>query len=243
MSEALVTVGYSVLKERLENIQLPAQDKDIEILIVIQGDTKSHSSTKHLERDDTELIYLNSLGVTKSRNYLIANSNGKYLFFGDDDIIWIENNMRKVVDYFETNPNVDLILGRTINEEGNLRKKYPMSKKRLHLFNSGKAGTVEMSIRVSSFRSRDIYFDTEFGAGMDNYIGDEYIFITDAHKEKLKCIYLPIDFSIHPMESSGSHFGSQKDRTARIAVLKRVFGKLAPVMKIFFFFKHRRKLK
>ena len=151
--------------------------------------------------------------------------------------------MRKVVDYFETNPNVDLILGRTINEEGNLRKKYPMSKKRLHLFNSGKAGTVEMSIRVSSFRSRDIYFDTEFGAGMDNYIGDEYIFITDAHKEKLKCIYLPIDFSIHPMESSGSHFGSQKDRTARIAVLKRVFGKLAPVMKIFFFCKHRRKLK
>ena len=58
----------------------------------------------------------------------------------------------------------------------------------------------KMSINAS--RSRDLYFDTEFGAGMDNYLGDEYIFITDAHKKKLKCIYLPINFSIHPMESS-----------------------------------------
>ena len=243
MSEALVTVGYSVLSERLKNIQLPAQHKDIEILIGIQGDSKSHDSTKHLERDDTKLIYLDSLGVTKSRNYLIANSNGKYLFFGDDDIIWIEENTRKVVDYFEANPDVDLIMGRTINDEGNFRKKYPTRKKRLHLFNSGKAGTVEMSIRVSSFRSRDLYFDTEFGAGMDNYLGDEYIFITDAHKKKLKCIYLPINFSIHPMESSGLQFGSQRDKEARIAVLQRVFGKAAPVMKIIFFLKHWKRLK
>tara|TARA_X000001036_G_C20494312_1_gene731127 strand:+ start:122 stop:901 length:780 start_codon:yes stop_codon:yes gene_type:complete len=242
VSEPLVTVGYSVLSERIENIKLPSQDQRIEIIIVIQGNSNGSSSTKHLQRNDTTIVYIDSIGVTKSRNYLIDNSKGKYLFFGDDDINWIEDSFWKVVAYFEANPEVDLILGRTMSEDGNLRKLYPKSKKRLHLLNSGKAGTVEMSIRSSSFRAKEVYFDTQFGAGMENYIGDEYIFITDACKNRMKCVYLPISFSIHPMESSGSNFGSQRDRNARIAVLQRVFGKLTPIVKIFFFLKHRKKI-
>ena len=52
----------------------------------------------------------------------------------------------------------------------NFRKKYPNQQTRLSKFNSAKAATYEIAIRLSSFREK-IFFHEDFGAGKD-YIGD-----------------------------------------------------------------------
>ena len=59
-------------------------------------------------------------------------------------------------------------------------------------FNSAKAETYEIMVRIESIRNAGIKFDENFGAGADNYLGDEYIFIADSIKKGLKGVFLQI---------------------------------------------------
>jgi hypothetical protein len=92
-------------------------------------------------------------------------------------------------------------------------------------------------IKIESIRSAGIEFDENFGAGVENYLGDEYIFIADALNKGLKGVYLPIKVAVHPSDSSGSRWGTDKDLKARAAVFSRVFGPLAPIFRAFFLIK------
>ena len=71
-----------------------------------------------------------------------------------------------------------------------------------------------MMVRVEAIRNAGIQFDENFGAGVDNFLGDEYIFIADALKRGLQGMYLPIRVAIHPKESSGSTWGTERDLKA-----------------------------
>jgi hypothetical protein len=94
-----------------------------------------------------------------------------------------------------------------------------------------------MMIRVSDIKTAGIKFDENFGAGAANYIGDEYIFITDALRSGLKGRFEPIVIAIHPTESSGNLRNSAIDRSSRAKVFSRVFGVWAPIMRILFLIK------
>jgi hypothetical protein len=100
-----------------------------------------------------------------------------------------------------------------------------------------------MIVRVETIKSKDVYFDEEFGAGVSNYIGDEYIFIADLINKGGTAMFLPITIAIHPKDSSGSLWGTDRDLIARAQVFQRVFGKLAPFVRTVFFFKNYRKTK
>ena len=242
MNSPIVTLGYSTLSDRSRQINLPELDTRVEILIGVQGNNQNEIPM-HLLRSDTRITYLDSLGVTKSRNYMIDNAKGDYLFFGDDDINWEIDNIWEIVDYFENHLDTHLVTGRTLNEEGSYRKGYPNRPRKLNLFNSAKTGTVEMAIRVNQFRLSKVYFDEKFGAGTENFLGDEYIFITDAIRNDIQCQYLPIDFSIHKGISSGIAFGSVKDAKARSAVFSRVFQRKSVLVKIAFLLKNMAKFR
>ena len=242
VNNPIVTLGYSTLSERYKEINLPEIDPRVEILIGVQGNNQSQIPMSLL-RGDTRVSYLDSLGVTKSRNYMIDNAKGDYLFFGDDDIDWEIDNIWEIVDYFKNHSDTHLISGRTLNEDGFYRKSYSNRSRKLNFFNSAKTGTVEMAIRVNQFRLSRIYFDEAFGAGSENFLGDEYIFITDALKQGIRCQYLPIDFSMHKGISSGVIYGSVEDAQARSAVLSRVFERKALLAKVAFLLKNMAKFR
>lgn len=242
VNSPIITLGYSTLSDRIRQINLPELDPRVEILIGVQGNNQSEIPM-HLLRADTRITYLDSLGVTKSRNYMIDNAIGDYLFFGDDDINWEINNLWEIVGYFENHKDTHLITGRTLDVNGIHRKNYPNQSRKLNSFNSAKTGTVEMAIRVNQFRLTGIYFDEQFGAGSENFLGDEYIFITDALKLGIRCQYLPIDISMHEEISSGVIYGSTEDAQVRSAVFSRVFGRKASLVKIAFLLKNLTKFR
>ena len=131
-------------------------------------------------------------------------------------------------------------MAQTTDETGALRKTYPDKAHKLTRFNSAKAATYEMMVRVEAIRNAGIQFDENFGAGVDNFLGDEYIFISDALKSGLQGMYLPIRVAIHPKESSGSTWGTERDLKARAAVFARVFGASAPIFRALFLLKSRK---
>jgi hypothetical protein len=94
---------------------------------------------------------------------------------------------------------------------------------------------------VESAKSRGVRFDESFGAGVENFLGDEYIFITDLLKKGGRAVFLPVTVAIHPEESSGSRWGTDSDLRARSQVFARVFGVYAPLVRTAFYLKNYRK--
>ncbi len=232
MSDPSITIGYSSLVDHVGEIKLPPRRNNIEIIIAVQG-----GFTEIPHREDVKLIHLESIGAAKSRNQILAAATGEILFFGDDDMEWSQEGMVSIVDYFTENSNVDLILGQAINENSLLRKRYFKRKRRLSRFNSAKAATYEIAIRTKPFREKSIKFNESFGAGTENYLGDEYIFISDACANGLICEFIPVVVAIHPSDSSGTQFGTMEDTKVRSSVFQEVFGRLESLARLGFVLK------
>jgi hypothetical protein len=235
--EPQLTIGYSVLAERLKNLIYPSLTIPHKVLVSVQNPTNTHfvknSQVKYLESND--------IGVTKSRNLVLSNCDSEILVFGDDDAVFLEDGINQCLEYFMSNPNVDLILAQSIDANGILRKKYKNRIYQLNKFNCAKAGTIEIMVRARSAKIMRIKFDEEFGAGSKKFLGDEYIFITDLLKIGGKAVFLPITIATHPSQSSGVTSYDQATMQARAKVFNRVFGFWAPLVRALFFIKNFRK--
>ncbi len=224
MIRPALTIAYSVVSDGLSKIVLPPANPTTEILVIVQGDKGAAP-----KRADVRVIRLESQGVTASRNAAIREAAGEVLVFGEEDVTWIPGGIAEVLATFDDNPRLAVFLGRAQDETGALRKRYPAIREAATVWNSGRVGTIELAVRTDAIRRAGVSFDENFGAGTENFLGDEYIFVADANKARLKCEYFPITFSQHPMDSSGMRFGTDADARARSRVFDRVFGWFAPV--------------
>jgi glycosyltransferase involved in cell wall biosynthesis len=226
VTERALTIAYSVLAEGLSRVVLPPARSNTEILMLVQGAGGVAS-----KRRDVRVIRLKSTGVAASRNAAIREAIGKVLVFGEEDVTWLPDGLAAVIATFKDNPRLAVLLGRANDETGALRKRYPAIRESATIWNSGRVGTIELAVRPELIRQANVTFDEDFGAGTPNFLGDEYIFVADANRAKLKCDYFPITFSQHPKDSSGTRFGTDADARARSRVFERVFGSFATVVR------------
>ena len=229
--QELLTVGYSTLGKRMASIKYL---DSVSNLVVIQN---PNSDPLPATNSKIKRIELQSRGVAKSRNAAIENTTTEYLLFGDDDIEFKEESINAALEYLQSNPDISILLLQAVDETGKLRKPYPKQAHPLKLRNSAKAATYEMIVRVSDIKKASIRFDENFGAGAENYLGDEYIFIADALRAGLKGYFLPIVIATHPTDSSGSFHNTKQDAIVRSRIFSRVFGIWAPIMRLLFILK------
>ena len=241
-----LTLGYSTLAERVATLVEPPVNPNWETVLVVQNpnqfDWQGTRFNQLSAREDFRHHELVSKGVAKSRNKAIDLAKGEYLIFSDDDITFSVTGLQEAIEYLDSHPEVSLLLGQATDESGTLRKRYPKTIKKLGSLNSARAATYEMIIRVSEIRRLGVRFDEDFGAGAKNYLGDEYIFVVDLIKAGGKAVFAPITLAQHPTESSGSRWGSDQDRRARAIIFTRVFGALAPLVRLPFGLRRRREL-
>ncbi len=227
----LLTVGYSTLATRLSGIKYLDAFQNLVVVQNLTSESLPHADQK------IKRVELHSQGVAKSRNTVIENTTTEYLLFGDDDIEFKEESINSAIAYLEANREISILLLQAVDETGSLRKQYPTHAHSLRLTNSAKVATYEMIIRVNDIKKASIRFDENFGAGAENYLGDEYIFIADALRAGLKGLFLPIVIAIHPTDSSGSFHHTKQDALVRSRIFSRVFGIWAPVMRLLFILK------
>jgi glycosyltransferase involved in cell wall biosynthesis len=229
-----ITIGYSSLAERVANIRFPHFSFPHNIVISVQNPNSIEYSIRDSDRS-IKVIESKETGVAKSRNLVIDNSETKYLVFADDDATIVEDGLAEIVRYLNMHEGCDAVLGTTVDEHGRLRKRYPKTAGKLHLFNSAKAGTIEMVVRLDSIKRYGIRFDEHFGAGSPNHLGDEYVFISDLIKAGGQGVFLPVILASHPSHSSGSSSGEDQYLMERAKVFERVFGKWSPFIRFAFY--------
>ena len=215
MSEPLLTIGYSVLGNRAAGIRLPEPRPDVEVLVVVQG-----APGPVPQRDDVRVVHLGSTGVARSRNEVLRQARGTFVLFADDDIVFRAEGVQDMLDALQRDEGLALGLGGAVDHAGRMRKRYPRRSVPLHRWNSGKAATYEMMVRREAFQRAGVAFDEAFGAGVPQYLGDEYILIADALRAGLRCRFFPVVLAVHPETSSGSGFGTRRD-AARAAGWRR----------------------
>ena len=230
MSKPTLTFGYSTLASRLGNIVLPdlANNPNWDVLITVQsGDKKPPTVEQLLQSPTGDRVTTKAFagkGVAKLRNQVLSLSTGDYVIFADDDIVFHPEGIAKAIEHMEANPAIALVLGQAVDDSGTLRKNYPSSPEKLTKLNSARAATYEMIVCRELVTKAGITFDESFGAGVKKtYLGDEYIFICDLISAGLRCEYLPVVLATHPTVSSGSGWGTKKDRVARALIFDRAF--------------------
>ncbi len=241
-----LTLGYSTIAERVATLVEPPSNPDWETVLVVQNPNQIDWQGARFQslkaQSNFRFEELTSKGVAKSRNRAIDLAQGEYLIFSDDDISFNESGLQEALSYLDANPEISLLLGQATDESGVLRKQYPTEITKLGSLNSARAATYEMIIRVADIRRLGIRFDEDFGAGAKNYLGDEYIFVVDLVRAGGKAVFAPITLAQHPTESSGSRWGSDNDRRARAVIFTRVFGPLAPLVRLPFGIRRRKEL-
>ena len=194
-------------------------------------------------RPDVTVARLASTGLSRSRNAALDRARGEILLIADDDVRHLPGAFAALRAAFAADPAMSLCVGRSFTPDGAPRKRHSARPQALTLRNSARTSSHELALRLPAVRAAGIRFDEAFGAGAGTpaFLGEEYIFIADCLRAGLKGSALPLDLTVHPAESSGFVWQGAAAAQARAAVLGRVFGRAAPLARLGFAIKNRRR--
>lgn len=189
-------------------------DQRLAYQIFVQG----ASDLPATPRPDIRFIRSAGLGAARNRNAALETVTSPLLLFGDDDLSFNLPGLLGIIDRFTTEPGLDFICARLSDETGLPRKAYSPGETPVRWWNCAKVGTPEIALRLDRFRGKGLRFDTRFGAGSADFLGDEYIFLCDALRHGLKGRHVDLVLARHPKESSGT-----REDPASMAIRKRMF--------------------
>lgn len=158
----------------------------------------------NLARSDITLTPTTGKGAASNRNAALKTIHTDFLLFADDDLDFSAPGLQALLSRFETAREVDFLCARLSDETGAPRKRYSADGQSVRWWNCGKVGTPELALRPDRFRACGLAFDTRFGAGMPDYLGDEYIFLCDALRAGLRGRHVALTLASHPAQSSGT---------------------------------------
>lgn len=224
------------------NYQSLINSAKIKKFVIINQITKNINTPKEIREGINSCLSVRELGLSKSRNKAIRESKGDICMLADDDMYYVkkyESVVRK--SYLKYN-NADLIAFYVDNEVNKL-KKFNLKEGRIGFLKSMKLSSVQITFKKKSIIDRNIMFDIAFGAGTDNLMGEENIFLYECLKKGLKIYYVPIKIATLKKDTQSSWFkGYDRDYfIAKGRVFMRMTKIFAPILIIQFAIRKRKK--
>lgn len=155
-------------------------------IIVNQTDKESTNMSTNL----VKVIYDNNKGLSRSRNIALNHSKADILVLSDDDVYFVDNADKIIIDEYYKNPNFDVIIfymQKTSEQFNPIFKK----KKKIGYLNSLKMFSMGITFKRNSVVN-NVKFNECFGAGAKYSMGEENIFLIELLKNKVKILYVPI---------------------------------------------------
>ena len=155
-----------------------------------------------LLRDDVKIYFTPTIGVSINRNNALSLATAPYALVADDDLEYYADGLQGVIDTFEDNPDVDIATFRFRGDDG---KVYPTTEHDLSVpYRLYTVTAFEIAMRMSSVRNAPLKFSTLISFGT-SYIGcgEEDVFMVQAMRRGLKCVFYPITICRHTGPTTG----------------------------------------
>lgn len=185
---------------------------------------------------EREILWINSKerGLSRSRNLALQNANAPFVVLADDDLQYVEDYERIILEAFMENIEADIIVFQVEGIE-RVFKKYGHKEKKVSYLSSMHVSSVEIAIKLENVRKKGIFFNELFGAGAKYRMGEENIFLFQCLKSGLNIVYVPKKIAdLHIGKSTWFEGYNQKYFYDRGATYYEMFGSFANLMIILF---------
>ena len=195
------------------------------------------------EYGQIRMLSTDTKGVGVNRNLAMQLARADILLFADDDIAYYEDDLRGVLDAFQTLPDADVIFfGIDMARNGEVFEKRRDKVKRVHIWNSLRYGTCRMAVRRESVMKERLCFSTLFGGGCIYGCGEDTAFICDCLRAGLRLYSHDYALGVCAKDSSSWFSGyNEKYFFDRGALLACVFPKAKHLIKWYFVWRFSRK--
>lgn len=220
----IIDIAISTLNNGIENIKI---NNDFNYIIIHQvNDRKDYSvSIEKLLSYNVKYIRSDTIGLSKSRNIAIQNSEADFIWLMDDDVTIDNNAYMNILSLINSSHTFDMIVlsHTTIDED----KKNDV---RIYSINKRKAtsvSSIDMLIKRKSIIENEIFFNENFGLGTKYPSGEEYLFTIECLKRNLTVLKTTQVFSYHPPIASGIDFYSSENKLiTKLKIFKISYGNL-----------------
>ncbi len=154
-------------------------------------------------RKDIEIHEFADRGISRNRNHAFDAATAPYLLVSDDDLIYNDKEIRRLVEAFDINKTADIILLRS-RHPGD--KFYPDIPGRFPAETDGYFPmSIEIALRRSALEEYGLRFTELAGIGAP-YLGcgEEEFFMHRALKSGAICRYFPIEIAEHTGQTTST---------------------------------------
>lgn len=157
----------------------------------IVGNQCCRNSIEEIVWNNHKVKYLNfsERGVGLNRNNCLMRADADICLFADDDMVYRDDYVEKVLKSFKEHPNADVIIFNLIEKNPT---RYVIRKvEKVGYLNYLRYGTARVAVKLKSIRDNGISFNLCFGGGTEHCHGEDNLFLTDCLKKGLKIYAVP----------------------------------------------------
>jgi hypothetical protein len=130
-------------------------------------------------------------GVGLSRNNALMRANCDICLFADDDVKYVDEYYKIIVQAFSENPNADIIIFNVTSTNPERPLHTIKNSSRVRLYNCLKYGAVSIAARTEKLKEANVYFSLLFGGGAKYSAGEDSLFIADCIQKGLRIYTFP----------------------------------------------------
>lgn len=178
-------------------------------------------------------------GVGLSRNNALMRASADIILFADEDIVYHDGYVCRILEAFEKHPKADMLLF-NMNVEADRATYHIEEECRVRFYNSGRYPTYSFAIRREKLEKANITFSLLFGGGARYSNGEDSLFLMECLKKGWKVYALPEEIGKEvPRPSTWFHGYTEKFFRDRGVLYYYLYGTFKKLMAIRFLLAHK----
>lgn len=200
MTKLEVLISTCVSLEKASKMLLPMIDG---VRYIISCQSEPLSIPASLSREDISVFFTSTVGLSNNRNNALLHASAPYVLIADDDLIYESDGLKKIIQTFEENQDIDIALFMFDGAKG---KNYPKESWNLSVpYKNYYVSSIEIACQLNKIRETKLQFNPNFGLGAPKLkSAEDALFILNAKRKGLKLVFFPITICKHPEETTGS---------------------------------------
>ena len=180
--DILLTTYHKNHKEILDLLK----HLNIKSSVIVGNQTNNEGEfTYKVDGSPVLIVETNDKGVSKNRNNILKYSKADIVIFADDDEIFTDDAISIIEESFNENKEADAIYF-SINIKGSARPVRLFQKSRKAKWKDiSPLGVWGLAIKTSAIKNYNLEFDTNFGPGSKNSMGEDSIYLKDCYDSRM----------------------------------------------------------